>query len=74
VLTAYGRSERQTWRNRNDDGRTSWTAKAGRRWPLLAERGWTWSRAATPSRRRFVFGDFNEAFGWMTRIAMVAEQ
>jgi pterin-4a-carbinolamine dehydratase len=33
----------------------------------------TWSRAATPSPRRFVFSDFNEAFGWMTRVALVAE-
>jgi hypothetical protein len=23
--------------------------------------------------KRFVFSDFNEAFGWMTRVAMVAE-
>lgn len=24
--------------------------------------------------RTFQFGDFNEAFGWMSRVAMVAEQ
>jgi 4a-hydroxytetrahydrobiopterin dehydratase len=24
--------------------------------------------------RRFVFADFNQAFGWMTRVAMVAEK
>jgi 4a-hydroxytetrahydrobiopterin dehydratase len=24
--------------------------------------------------RRFTFGDFNEAFGWMTRVALLAEK
>jgi 4a-hydroxytetrahydrobiopterin dehydratase len=24
--------------------------------------------------RRFVFADFNQAFGWMTRVALVAEK
>lgn len=24
--------------------------------------------------RRFLFADFNEAFGWMTRVALVAEK
>jgi pterin-4a-carbinolamine dehydratase len=44
-----------------------------RRWPRCPITAGRWSRAATPSPRRFVFSDFNEAFGWMTRIAMVAE-
>lgn len=34
-----------------------------------------WSRAAegTAIRRRFTFRDFNAAFGFMTRVALVAE-
>jgi 4a-hydroxytetrahydrobiopterin dehydratase len=40
--------------------------RAGRSWVGLDE-----GRDAIT--KRFVFGDFNDAFGWMTRIAMVAE-
>jgi 4a-hydroxytetrahydrobiopterin dehydratase len=39
----------------------------------LAERGWTVVEGRDAITKRFVFSDFNEAFGWMTRIAMVAE-
>ena len=36
--------------------------------------GWTWLDGRDAIRRVFTFADFNEAFGFMTRIAMVAEQ
>lgn len=39
----------------------------------LAEHGWTPVSDRDAITKRFVFGDFNEAFGWMTRVAMVAE-
>ena len=40
----------------------------------LAEHGWTMVEGREAITKRFVFGDFNEAFGWMTRVALVAEQ
>lgn len=33
-----------------------------------------WSVVDGKLRREFVFDDFSAAFGWMTRVAMVAEQ
>ena len=52
----------QTWRVRN--GRRRWPrSTAGRR-----------SRGATRSQRSFAFADFNEAFGFMGRIALAAEK
>lgn len=39
----------------------------------LAEHGWTMVDGREAITKRFVFGDFNEAFGWMTRVALVAE-
>jgi 4a-hydroxytetrahydrobiopterin dehydratase len=38
-----------------------------------AVRSWVGGRGRDAITKRFVFSDFNEAFGWMTRIAMVAE-
>jgi 4a-hydroxytetrahydrobiopterin dehydratase len=39
----------------------------------LAEHGWALVDGRDAITKRFVFSDFNEAFGWMTRVAMVAE-
>ncbi len=39
---------------------------------LLAA-GWTEAEDRDALIKRFVFRDFSEAFGWMTRVAMVAE-
>ena len=39
----------------------------------LAEHGWTMVEGREAITKRFIFGDFNEAFGWMTRVALVAE-
>jgi 4a-hydroxytetrahydrobiopterin dehydratase len=39
----------------------------------LTAHGWTQVEGRDAITKRFVFGDFNEAFGWMTRVAMVAE-
>ena len=36
--------------------------------------GWSEVRAATPSPRNSCFKDFNQAFGFMTRAALVAEK
>lgn len=39
----------------------------------LSERGWSLVDGRDAISKRFVFSDFNTAFGWMTRVAMVAE-
>ena len=39
----------------------------------LADHGWNLTEGRDAITKRFVFADFNTAFGWMTRIAMVAE-
>lgn len=36
--------------------------------------GWTPTSEPDGIRRRFAFADFNAAFGFMTRVAMLAEQ
>ena len=33
-----------------------------------------WTVSGEKLRKTFQFKDFNEAFGWMTRVALVAEQ
>jgi 4a-hydroxytetrahydrobiopterin dehydratase len=35
--------------------------------------GWSLVEGRDAIRKRFVFDDFNAAFGWMTRVALVAE-
>jgi 4a-hydroxytetrahydrobiopterin dehydratase len=41
--------------------------------PLLAN-GWEMVEGRDAIRKRFVFADFTEAFGWMTRAALWAEK
>jgi 4a-hydroxytetrahydrobiopterin dehydratase len=36
--------------------------------------GWTLDKERDAIRKRFTFADFSEAFGFMTRVAMAAEQ
>ena len=40
---------------------------------LPALDGWTMVEGRDAITKRFVFDDFNEAFGWMTRVALLAE-
>ena len=40
----------------------------------VTDRGWSHDSAKGAISKTFTFADFSEAFGWMTRIAMVAEQ
>ncbi|MET4896842.1 4a-hydroxytetrahydrobiopterin dehydratase [Sphingomonadaceae bacterium jetA1] len=35
---------------------------------------WDWDEGRDAISRRFVFADFNEAFGFMTRVALLAEK
>lgn len=39
----------------------------------LKGHGWAMAEDRDAITKRFVFDDFNAAFGWMTRVAMVAE-
>ncbi|MGL4240988.1 MAG: 4a-hydroxytetrahydrobiopterin dehydratase [Beijerinckiaceae bacterium] len=41
---------------------------------LAALSGWSLVDGRDAIRKRFVFADFNEAFGFMTRAALVAEK
>ncbi|PTQ74837.1 4a-hydroxytetrahydrobiopterin dehydratase [Celeribacter persicus] len=41
--------------------------------PLLAQ-GWTETPDRVAIEKRFVFRNFNEAFGFMTRVALMAEK
>jgi 4a-hydroxytetrahydrobiopterin dehydratase len=36
--------------------------------------GWTLTEGREAMSKRFVFRDFNEAFGWMSRVALLAEK
>lgn len=36
--------------------------------------GWSMAEGREAITRSYIFIDFNEAFGWMTRLAMIAEQ
>jgi len=40
---------------------------------LAALDGWTLVEGRDAIRKRYVFHDFNAAFGWMTRVALAAE-
>ncbi len=41
--------------------------------PELMSHGWAMVEGRDAITKRYVFSDFNEAFGWMTRVAMIAE-
>ncbi len=41
--------------------------------PLLAA-GWTYDAGRDAISKTFVFGDFTEAFGWMTQVAIWSEK
>ena len=45
-----------------------------RRESLAAIPEWSWDEARDAIARRFVFTDFNHAFGFMTRVALLAEK
>jgi len=40
---------------------------------LMTLRGWKLVEGREAIGKRFVFRDFSEAFGWMTRVALLAE-
>ncbi|RDJ20619.1 4a-hydroxytetrahydrobiopterin dehydratase [Bosea caraganae] len=41
---------------------------------LVTLTGWKLAEGREALTKRFVFRDFNEAFGWMTRVALIAEK
>ncbi|NYT42483.1 4a-hydroxytetrahydrobiopterin dehydratase [Sphingomonas sp. R-74633] len=41
---------------------------------LAALPDWTWEPTRDAITRRFEFKDFNQAFGFMTRVALIAEK
>jgi 4a-hydroxytetrahydrobiopterin dehydratase len=41
---------------------------------LPALQGWSMVEGRDAIHKRFVFKNFNEAFGWMTRVALAAEK
>ena len=45
-----------------------------RREALSILTGWTLAEGREAMSKRFVFRDFNEAFGWMCRVALLAEK
>lgn len=47
---------------------------AGRRQALQELRGWAEVEGRDAIRKTFHFHDFNEAFGFMTRVALIAER
>jgi len=47
---------------------------SGRRGALAKLKGWKKVRGRNAIEKQFQFKNFNEAFGWMSRIAMLAEK
>jgi 4a-hydroxytetrahydrobiopterin dehydratase len=45
-----------------------------RRAALASLAGWAMADGRDAITKRFVFGDFNAAFGWMARVALIAEK
>lgn len=41
---------------------------------LVTLTGWKLAEGREALTKRYVFHDFNEAFGWMTRVALLAEK
>ncbi|MGL5362417.1 MAG: 4a-hydroxytetrahydrobiopterin dehydratase [Bosea sp. (in: a-proteobacteria)] len=48
--------------------------EAGRKAALAGLNGWSMVEGRDAIFKRFQFADFNAAFGWMTRMALVAEK
>ena len=48
--------------------------KIGAEAALAQLSGWSAVEGRDAIRKTFRFGDFNEAFGWMTRVALAAEK
>ena len=49
-------------------------AKIGAATALKSLKGWSAADGRDAIRKTYEFGDFNEAFGWMSRIALAAEK
>ncbi|MCE9648338.1 MAG: 4a-hydroxytetrahydrobiopterin dehydratase [Parvibaculum sp.] len=47
---------------------------AARTKALAGLKGWTKTRGRDAIEKTFTFKDFNEAFGWMARVALAAEK
>lgn len=47
---------------------------AARTKALAGLKGWAKTRGRDAIEKTFTFRDFNEAFGWMTRVALAAEK
>jgi 4a-hydroxytetrahydrobiopterin dehydratase len=47
---------------------------AARTKALAGLKGWTKTRGRDAIEKTFTFKDFNEAFGWMSRVALAAEK
>jgi 4a-hydroxytetrahydrobiopterin dehydratase len=47
---------------------------AAREKALAELKGWTRAKGRDAIEKTFVFKDFNEAFGWMSRVALAAEK
>lgn len=47
---------------------------AARRQALAGLKGWTKTRGRDAIEKTFTFRNFNEAFGWMSRVALAAEK
>lgn len=49
-------------------------SEEAKREALAVLQGWSLAEGRDAMRKRFVFHDFNEAFGWMSRVALLAEK
>jgi 4a-hydroxytetrahydrobiopterin dehydratase len=47
---------------------------AARKAAIEALHGWQEAEDRDAIRKKFLFADFNEAFGWMSRVALAAEK
>ncbi|KAG2183628.1 hypothetical protein INT43_006636 [Umbelopsis isabellina] len=59
---------------RRNMSKLSESARASLLKPLLDSQGWTMVSDRDAIKKSFVFGDFNEAFGFMSRVALRADK
>lgn len=59
---------------RRNMSKLSESARASLLKPLLDSQGWTMVTDRDAIKKSFVFGDFNEAFGFMSRVALRADK